>query len=142
MKWLGLGKFVSSITGFTNSVGSIIDKSSTTDEEKLEMKRKLSDLAIQAELQVLNLKSEVTKLELQGNWLQRSWRPIAMLALLACIIGLYIAGQPVDAALIDTFKLGLGGYIAGRSLEKVTTSVTQNLDLSVLKKKDRADKYK
>ena len=34
-------------------------------------------------------------------------------------------------------KIGIGGYIGGRSLEKITSKVTENVDLTFLKKKDR-----
>lgn len=41
----------------------------------------------------------------------------------------------------ELLKLGLGGYVIGRSAEKIANSVTKNVDLPFLRKKDRKDVY-
>ena len=65
------------------------------------------------------------------HWLTRSWRPLLMLMLMGflLIVGLLlplaelVAGAPLkfEAALAAAvrFGIGVGGYIGGRSLEKV-----------------------
>ena len=63
------------------------------------------------------------------DYLQKAWRPITMLLfgfLLVCRwFGLTDAGIDVnlDMELISLIKIGLGGYIIGRSAEKVTDKV-------------------
>ncbi len=59
------------------------------------------------------------------SWLQRSWRPLLM-----CLFGVIIAnnylvvplfGTPAAAIppdMWDLLKLGVGGYVLGRSVEK------------------------
>ena len=68
--------------------------------------------------------------EMSGNWLQRSWRPILMLSIVAIIVNNYLLYPylslfwseaptlvlPND--LYDLMKIGVGGYIVGRSTEK------------------------
>ena len=39
-------------------------------------------------------------------------------------------------------ELGIGGYIIGRSVEKVARDVTQNSDITFLRKRDRKDAIK
>lgn len=58
------------------------------------------------------------------SWLTANWRPIAMLGLLgllaAHLFGLTIPLSPDEAdRLWLTVELCLGGYVAGRSVEKV-----------------------
>ena len=38
-------------------------------------------------------------------------------------------------------KIGLGGYVIGRSAEKISDNVTKNADLSMLRKKDRKNNF-
>ena len=65
-----------------------------------------------------------------GSWLQRSWRPITMLVFVFIIANNYILfpyislfGGKATALAIppdmwSLLKIGLGGYVVGRSLEK------------------------
>lgn len=88
--------------------------------------------------------SEVLKTEMKGNWLQRSWRPLVMLSFVVLLIIRWtgISNHPIDLSLelklMDIIELGLGGYVVGRSIEKVASTVTQNVDLPFIKKKDRS----
>ena len=95
-------------------------------------------LMLSAELGLLQ--SEVWQ---QGNWLQRSWRPLVMLAFVILLIIRWtgISQHPIDLSLelklMDIIELGLGGYVVGRSVEKVASTVTQNIDIPFIKKKNR-----
>lgn len=65
--------------------------------------------------------------ELQGNWLQRSWRPIMMLWFGVLLGGYWFGFAPeylrdnpdLTSDLFELLKIGIGGYIVGRSAEKV-----------------------
>lgn len=66
-----------------------------------------------------------------NNILASSWRPIAMLNFLV-LLNLYFFGvipenfpESMAIKLFDVIQFGLGGYIAFRSLEKITPSVLQ-----------------
>lgn len=80
-------------------------------------------------------KSKVVVSETQGHsWLQRNWRPVLMLTftyiiahnyILAPIIRMFSFGADLPMLAIppdmwDLLKLGIGGYIVGRSAEKIT----------------------
>lgn len=70
--------------------------------------------------------------EIQGqSWLQRNWRPILMLATVAIVVNNYIVypylslfGAPsvileLPDELWQLMKIGVGGYMVGRSAEKI-----------------------
>jgi hypothetical protein len=64
------------------------------------------------------------------SWLQRSWRPLLMLAIVLIIVNTYIVipyleiilKMPIPvilpSALFDLLIIGVGGYVIGRSFEK------------------------
>jgi len=82
-------------------------------------------------LSTLQGQVQVLTMEMQGNWLQKSWRPILMLSIVAIVVNNYILvpylglfGIPVvvldlPEKLWNLMTLGVGGYIAGRSGEKI-----------------------
>lgn len=130
-----------------NSVGEAVEKIGgvigglvTTDHEKLELKNKLTEILSESFTKLYKIQSEVIIAEANGNWLQRSWRPIVMLVfaavvVLACFYDVKLNEVPED--FWGLLKIGVGGYVGGRSLEKIATTVTKNVDLTFLKKKDR-----
>lgn len=132
--------------------GRIIDEISSSDEEKLNAKQKLTDTVLSALNDLQSAQKEIIVAEAHGNWLQRSWRPIVMLAFAFIVVYSYFL-QPaffpkatvMKEMLPDEFwqllNLGIGGYVIGRSAEKIATNVTKNSDITFLKKKDRKDVY-
>ncbi|NBW16042.1 MAG: hypothetical protein EBR82_49465 [Caulobacteraceae bacterium] len=65
------------------------------------------------------------------HWLTATWRPIVMLTLTAMIVArwLGLAAPGISEAeavkLWDIVQLGLGGYVIGRSIEKVAPQFAQ-----------------
>lgn len=114
-------------------VGQIIDQVHTSEEERAKLKNEL--FVLQAQLQVevleyeknlLNKQSQIITAEAQGNsWLQRSWRPITMLTflVLVCLDAFgWLAFRLSDQAWM-LLQIGLGGYVIGRSGEKIAQPV-------------------
>lgn len=114
-----------------------LDKLFTSDEERLKAKNVLVELQndiatelIGYERELLKAKSEIIKAEANGqSWLQRSWRPITMITFLVLVVcdafGL-LAFRLSDEAW-DLLQIGLGGYVVGRSAEKIAPRVTEAL---------------
>lgn len=128
----------------TDSVGGVIDKFVTTDSEKLKAKAELSKIVLDKLNELASFQKDVILSETQGNTLQRNWRPIVMLAFSAIVVyGKFIApafdlpSAPLETEFWGLLELGIGGYVIGRTAEKITTKVTDNIDMSFLKKKDR-----
>lgn len=117
------------------SIGDTVDKLFTSDEERLKVKAEIETIVTGFATSITKSQEEVLKAELNGNWLQRSWRPVIMLSFGFIVVYEYFFA-PVfhlpKAGLPDKFwsllELGMGGYVIGRSVEKVVDSVSSNLD--------------
>ena len=127
-------KILDFLTGSViGEIGKVIDNLFTTDEERLEAKNKIFQVIQEKELELQKMQTDIIIAEAKGNWLQRSWRPILMLAFgfiviyvkfLAPLCGFTI--PPLENEFWNLLQLGIGGYVVGRSAEKIAKSVTIN----------------
>lgn len=113
----------------------LIDEIHTSDEEKLQLQAQIK--AVENELlakvmdyesQLLKSKTAIITAEATGqSWIQRNWRPITMLTFLVLVVldsfGVLAFRLSEDAWTL--LKIGLGGYLAGRSAEKITQQYLQ-----------------
>lgn len=116
------------ISNIFKPAAKLIDDLHTSDEEKLEAKRKLKLLENEMSLKVLDyekaqLKAQasIIQAEAQGqSWLQRNWRPCTMLCFLLLVMcdSFGLLPNPLAADAWKLIQLGLGGYVVGRSSEK------------------------
>ncbi len=119
---------------------NILDKVVTNDTERSNAKEELSEVVLNALNRMQEAQKEVLLAEMKGNWLQRSWRPMVMLTFTAMIVAGAFTEIPYladSSPFWSLLKIGLGGYVIGRSVEKVTKNVTANIDLPFLRKKER-----
>ena len=100
--------------GIVETVAGVIERLSISSKR---LKQELETLLVDYEREHLQVQSGVLRSEAQGNWLQRSWRPVIMLAFAVVIL----AGMFTDLPLLedtsrfwDLLEIGLGGYIVGR----------------------------
>lgn len=119
--------------GVVKEVGNVIDKLFTTDEERLKAKNEIFKVLQEQQLELQKLQTEIIVTEAKGNWLQRSWRPILMLAFGFIVIYVKFIAPVFSLAIPDLenefwnlLQLGIGGYVVGRSVEKVASNITIN----------------
>lgn len=108
----------------------LIDSLHTSEEEKLQVKQKMFELQVNAfmeaekyETELLDAKKTIITAEAQSqSWIARNWRPITMLTFLALVVGdsFGLLSTPLAPEAWVLLQLGLGGYVVGRSAEKVT----------------------
>ena len=117
--------------GVIKEVGKVIDNLFTTDEERIKAKNEVFKVLQEQQLELQKLQTEIILAEANGNWLQRSWRPILMLSFGFIVIYVkFIAPlfslpiPPLENEFWDLLQLGLGGYVVGRSVEKVAKNIT------------------
>ena len=129
--------FSSAAKGLVDSVGGVLDNLITSKEEKLKAHEAITKLIQDNIIELFKLQSEIVKTEMTGNWLQRSWRPILMLSFGFIIVYYYFIAPVFGTPSIDLpekfwnlLNIGIGGYVVGRSAEKIFKS---NPD--ILKKK-------
>jgi hypothetical protein len=111
-----------------DSVGSVLDNVITTDEEKLEAKRKLKELILSHEAEMERNITDRWKADMNSDsWLSKNVRPLVLIFLVVCtMLMIFIdAGTikfTVEEKWTDLLQLVLitviGAYFGGRSLEK------------------------
>ncbi len=134
--------------GIIGATGKLLDELISSPTEKLEAKNRLAEIVL-ARLQALNdAQRDVLLAEMKGSLLQRNWRPVVMLTFAFIIVYHYFL-QPLmgfwlevpTIQLPDQFwtllEIGLGGYVIGRSVEKVADKLTLNVDRSLLTRRER-----
>lgn len=115
-------------------INRIIDEVHTSDEERAarraeaaKLQNEALALALELERERLAAQAGLVAAEAGGaSWLQRNWRPITMLSFLGLVVadafGL-LAFRLADQAWL-LLQIGLGGYVVGRSVEKISPQIT------------------
>jgi hypothetical protein len=114
-------------------VTALVDKLHTSDDERLEAKSVLLNMQTQLMTQTLDYEKQIASAQRDiivaeataNSWLTRTWRPITMLTFVALIVISQFTGMEVPPDLWFVIKLGLGGYLGGRSVEKSVESVVK-----------------
>lgn len=119
----------------------LVDELHTSDEEKGVLRQKLfeaqSALFIKAmdfEKAALEAQARVVEAEAKSeHWLTSNWRPIVMLGMFGLVVARWFGFSApnipleIENQLWTLLQVGLGGYVAGRSLEKVAEAVAPML---------------
>lgn len=129
-----LGFITGPFTGLVGEVGKLIDGVSTTTEEKLSAQAKLKEIenAFILQMTVLDTQfaqeqAKVIMAEVNSeSWMTRNWRPSLMYVFIYIIFHTFvlvpvfsIKGVAIPPEMWELLKLGMGGYIFGRSGEYV-----------------------
>jgi len=104
-------------------------RTAITGEISAEKKAELEAQLLNFEGEVLKVRASVIMSEANGqSWLQRSWRPLTMLTFLVLVVLDSFALLPFRLAseAWGLLKIGLGGYVIGRSAETVAKTWNQN----------------
>lgn len=108
----------------------LVDSLHTSSEEKLELANRLAEIENNVKMKTLDLQSQMIEAqskvivaEAQGqSWMQRNWRPLTMLTFLGLVIldSFALLANPLSGEAWTLLQIGLGGYVVGRSAEKVS----------------------
>lgn len=136
-----MNPFSKIIPDLLGKVRDVIDSFHTSGEEKMAAQLKLTELEQSYQVRIAEIDAEWAKLqaqvviaEAQGHsWLQRNWRPLSMLAFVTVILYQYVIATifslPTAPVLPDdlwsVIKIGFGGYVIGRSVEKIAPDVAE-----------------
>lgn len=113
-------------------VGNLFPDPTEKAKAEAEMMKQL--LAHQAEIESAAGKIIQTEAA-SSHWLAANWRPLTMITFVALIVARWFGWSAPELSpeeyikLWDIVELGLGGYVIGRSVEKIAPSV-----MGVLKK--------
>ena len=103
-----------------------LDNLFTSKEEKIKAETVIKQILIEKQLELQRMQTEIIVTEAKGNWLQRSWRPVIMLAFGFIVIYVKFIGPVFDLIIpeLELLKIGIGGYVVGRSAEKISQNIT------------------
>ena len=115
-----------------NLIGTIGGKVLDIVDDVVEDKDDANDLKFQIQKQLIETKSteleaqaKIVLAEAQGSWLQRNWRPLLMVTFAGFVVAHWFGftapdiPESVQNSLLNIVMIGGGGYVMGRSAEKV-----------------------
>lgn len=128
----------------SNMINELTGKINGLISEKIKDKEKVLELQTEIEKEILKFEENLEKAEeisedvvsknTEESWLTRNWRPITMLVFVILIVldwfGLSSSSAPVELKekIYSLMEISMGGYVAGRSLEKVTKNIKSYLE--------------
>lgn len=120
--------------GVGGQIAEIINKRIPDRDLAQKLEHEITTLVIQKQAEAANAAADIVKTEAgSGNWLAASWRPITMLTFVSLIVARWLGWSAPNLteaevlSLWDIVELGLGGYVIGRSAEKIVPSVAEAL---------------
>jgi len=115
--------------GVVKQVGDVIDNLSTSEEERLEAKRKMEEVLMQAESQAQEQVTRRWEADMKSdNWLSKNIRPLTCIFLTAIFVVLSVFDGNIGEFVIQESYIPIyqtllitvyGAYFAGRSIEKI-----------------------
>lgn len=136
---------LSILGGVVKPLFGMVDDLHTSDEEKGNLKIALEHLhntmateALKYEAAIAEYKASIIVAEAKSeSWITRSWRPLTMLTFVVLIVLMSTGMMDTDALnavpgrLWTLLTIGIGGYMGGRSAEKIVPNI-----VAAMKKKD------
>ena len=115
-----------------NLIGSIGGKVLDIVDDVVEDKDEANRLKFEIQRQLIENKSnelesaaKIVLAEAQGSWLQRNWRPLLMVTFAGLVVAHWFGftapdiPESVQNSLLNIVMVGVGGYVVGRSGEKI-----------------------
>lgn len=113
----------------------IVDKAVPDKDMAAQIKASIQQQILAGDLEGMKAAASIVLAEANGSFLQRNWRPMLMI-----LFGVIIANNFLIVPLFNTpsaeippdmwdlLKLGVGGYVLGRSAEKAAKNYNSNGD--------------
>ena len=104
---------------------STIDKTIDNKAEAEKIKQNIQQQLLSGQLKELEAQASIITAEAKGGWLQRNWRPMLMLTFAGLVVAHWFGftapniPESVQNSLPNIVLVGMGGYIVGRSGEKI-----------------------
>ena len=102
-------------------VDDVVEDKDEANRLKFEIQRQL----IENKSSELEAAAKIVLAEVQSGWLQRNWRPLLMVTFAGLIVAHWFGftapdiPETVQNSLLNIVMVGVGGYVVGRSGEKI-----------------------
>lgn len=123
-----VSKALSAITG---PLFGVLDQVVADKDERNRLKAEIQSQLIDSENSIVKAQMQIILAEAQGeSWLQRNWRPLLMIVIVAIIANNYLLAPYLGAMfgvglmldlpepLWNLMTLGVGGYVGARTADK------------------------
>lgn len=115
-------------------LGKVVGNLFPDPTEKAKAEAEVMRQLLTAQSEIEKAASEIIRTEAASeHWLAANWRPLTMLVFVALIVARWFGWAAPNLSQEEYIKLwsivefGLGGYVVGRSVEKVAPSIAQAL---------------
>lgn len=129
---MGIFDFIAGLIKPITDIVIHLDDNNVKKQELTDAVSKLeiafSEKILDYEKQLMQNQSDIIKAEAQSNnWLTASWRPITMLTflILAVCDSFNLLPNKLAPEAWKLLQIGLGGYVIGRSAEKVVPGIVE-----------------
>ena len=118
MIWSLIGSIGGKVLGI---VDNVVEDKDEANRLKFEIQRQL----IENKSNELESAAKIVLAEAQGSWLQRNWRPLLMVTFAGLVVAHWFGftapdiPETVQNSLLNIVMVGVGGYVVGRSGEKI-----------------------
>jgi len=116
------------------SIFKIIDDAVEDKDMANKLKNEVSMQMLNNQSSIADASAKVVMAEASGeSWLQRNWRPMLMVWFSILIGGYWFGFVPINmpieivGKLFNLVTIGVGGYVGGRTVEKVATTIAPML---------------
>ena len=138
------------ISGLAAPISNVITKFVTRKEDQMRVQAEIEKIQkdfetkiLENQNNVLQAQKDIVLAEVQGHWFQRNWRPALMWIIICVIANNYLiaplvnqiatvlGGENIFPALelpdklFNLMTIGLGGYVVGRSAEKIIPQLAE-----------------
>ncbi len=124
--WEFISGLIKPVTDLISEAVEDVDAANKLKAEMFKLQTDVSVKMMDYESQLLTAQSSIIVAEAQGgSWLQKSWRPMLMIFFTGLLGSYWLGYSPENMTqetldrIFDLITLGIGGYIGGRSLEKI-----------------------
>lgn len=131
------------VAGIFKPISDVIDHITVSGDEKAAIQKAVIAGQLQAaqstvdyESKLLDNKSAIVLAEAKSDsWLARNWRPVTMLTFLGLVVCDSFGWLPwrLASEAWSLLQIGLGGYVVGRSAEKVAGPIVAAVVAAVKK---------
>ena len=111
-------------------LGKVVGNLFPDPEQKAKAEAEMLRQLMEHQAQIETAAASIIKAEAEStHWLAANWRPITMLTFLGLIVARWFGWAAPELSEAEYVKLwsivefGLGGYVVGRSVEKIAPSI-------------------
>jgi hypothetical protein len=113
-------------------LGKVVGNLFPDPAEKAKAEAEVMRQLLTAQADIEKAASEIIRTEAASeHWLAANWRPLTMLTFVVLIVARWFGwaapelSEPEYLKLWSIVEFGLGGYVVGRSVEKIVPSIAQ-----------------